>query len=109
MPGDSTINKVTYLYNSICKALDDGLEFKVVFFDISKAFDKVWHKGLVFKLRTAGIRGKLLAWFSDYLSNRLQRVIVPGGVSKLRHVKDRSASGIYIRTSFVSDLHQRYC
>ena len=87
MPGDSTINQVTYLYNSICKALDDGLEFRVVFFDISKAFDKVWHKGLVFKLRRAGIRGKLLAWFSDYLSNRLQRVIVPGGVSKLRHVK----------------------
>ena len=87
MPGDSTINQVTYLYSRICKTLDDGLEFRVVFFDISKAFDKVWHKGLVFKLRRADIRGKLLAWFSDYLSNRLQRVIVPGGVSQLRHVK----------------------
>ena len=63
MPGDSTINQITYLYNSICKALNDGLEFRVVFFDISKAFDKVWHKGLVLKLRRAGIRGKLLAWF----------------------------------------------
>ena len=63
------------------------MEFTVVFFDISKAFDKVWHKGLVFRLRRAGIRGKLLAWFSDYLSNRLQRVVEPGGVSKLRHVK----------------------
>ena len=41
----------------------------------------------MFKLRRAGIRAKLLAWFSDYLSNRLQRVIVPGGVSQIRHVK----------------------
>ena len=31
MPGNSTINQVTYLYNSTCKALDDGLEFRVVF------------------------------------------------------------------------------
>ena len=41
----------------------------------------------MFKLRRAGVRGKLLAWFSDYLSNHLQRVILSGGVSKLRHVK----------------------
>jgi len=39
----------------------------VVFFDISKAFDKVWHRGLIFKLEQAGIRGDLLLWFSDYL------------------------------------------
>ena len=41
MPGDSTVNQVTGLYNEICKALDDGLEFRAVFFDITKAFDKV--------------------------------------------------------------------
>ena len=51
MPGDSTVNQVTSLHNNICKALDNGLEFRVVFFDISKAFDKVLHKGLLFKLR----------------------------------------------------------
>ena len=41
MPGDSTVNQVTSLYNNICKALDNGLEFRVVFFDISKAFDSL--------------------------------------------------------------------
>ena len=87
MPGDSTVNQVTCLYNTICKALDDGLEFRAVFFDISKAFDKVWHKGLLFKMRRAGIRGKLLAWFCDYLLNRFQRVLIPGGISDLRHVQ----------------------
>ena len=87
MPGDSTVNQVTLPYNNICKALDDGLEFRAVFFDISKAFDKVWYKGLLFKLRRAGIRGKLLSWFSDYLSNRYQRVIIPGGISTLCHIQ----------------------
>ena len=87
MPGDSTVNQVSCLYNNICKALDDGLEFRAVFFDISKAFDKVWHKGLLFKLQRAGINGKLLSWFSNYLSNRYQRVVIPGGISSLCHVQ----------------------
>jgi hypothetical protein len=49
-----------------------------VFFDISKAFDKVWHKGLLLKLQGAGIQGPLLDWFSNYLSNRRQSVVLPG-------------------------------
>ena len=72
LPGDSTINQLIFLYNKIRKALDEGLEIRFIFFDISKAFDKVWHKGLIFKLKRAGIEGKLLEWFSDYLSNRCQ-------------------------------------
>ena len=87
MSGISTVNQVTGIYHEICKALDEGLEFRAVFFDISKAFDKVWHKGLLFKLNRAGIHGKLLSWFSNYLSNRLQRVILPGGDSSLCHVQ----------------------
>ena len=87
MPGDSTVNQETCVYNTMCKTLDDGLEFRAVFFDISKAFDTVSYKGLLFKMRRAGIRGKLLSWFSDYLSNHYQRVIIPGSISDLRHVQ----------------------
>ena len=93
MPGDSTVNQVTSIYNNICKVLDDCLEFRVVFFDISKALNKVWHKGLLFKLRRVGIGGKLLNWFSDYLSNRFQRVVLPGGVSSLCHVQAGVSQG----------------
>ena len=49
--GDSTINQLLFLTNEISKALDDGLEVRVVFFYISKAFDRVWHKGLLYKNR----------------------------------------------------------
>ena len=77
-PRDSTVNQLMYLYNNYCKALNEGKEIRVIFFDISKAFDRVWHRGLLTKLKSIGIHGTLLSWFSDYLSNRRQRVVLPG-------------------------------
>ena len=41
IPGDSTVNQLTYLYNAFSKALDFGKEVHVVFCDIRKAFDRV--------------------------------------------------------------------
>ena len=51
------------------------------FGDISKAFDRVWHQGLLHKLECAGITGNINNWLSSYLSNRLQRVVVKGEYS----------------------------
>ena len=45
---------------------------------MSKAFDKVWHDGLLFKLQRNGIEGQLLQLFKSYLSNRKQRVVING-------------------------------
>ena len=44
--------------------------------DISKAFDKVWHEGIIFKLKCNGISGNLLNFFENYLLNRHQRVVL---------------------------------
>ena len=74
MPGDSTVNQLTYLYNTICQALDQGKEVRAVFCDISKAFDSVWHVGLIHKLQAVGVFGSVLKWLKNYLSNRKQRV-----------------------------------
>ena len=81
IPGDSTVNQLTYLYNTFCQALDSGKEVRVVFCDISKAFDWVWHAGLLLKLEAAGVTGQVLEWFKSYLTNRKQRVVLPGAVS----------------------------
>ena len=67
VPGDSTVNQLTFLYNIICQALDAIREIRVVFCDISKAFDRVWHAGLLRKLEAAGVTGKLLNWFKYVL------------------------------------------
>ena len=79
--GDSTVNQLVDIYNSFCKALDEGKEVQAIFCDVSKAFDRVWHKGLLYKLQTIGLSGPLLVWFNDYLDNRRQSVVLPGAVS----------------------------
>ena len=82
VPGDSTVNQLVDIYNTFCKAFDESKEVRAIFCDISKAFDRVWHKGLLFKLRLVGISGTLLHWFANYLNNRKQRVVLPGATSR---------------------------
>ena len=75
LPRDSTINQLTFLYNTFCQALDAGKEVRAVFCDISKAFDRVWHSVLLYKLQAAGVKGDALNWFQSYLADRKQRVV----------------------------------
>ena len=84
-PDDSTVNQLIDIYNTICKALDEGKEVRAIFCDISIV--RVWHKGLLFKLKSAGVYGSLLTWFSDYLTDRKQRIVLPGANSPLTSVK----------------------
>ena len=77
-PGDSTVNQLLAITTEIYKAFETLNETRAVFLDISKAFDKVWHEGLLFKLKQNGINGKLLLMLSDFLANRKQRVVLNG-------------------------------
>ena len=51
LPGSSTITQLIEIYDQFCNAVNSGKEIRVVFLDISKAFDRVWHRGLLYKLR----------------------------------------------------------
>ena len=79
-PGDSATNQLIDFVNDIHRLLHkkDSLEVRAVFLDISKAFDKVWHDGLIFKLKQNGIEGITLTLLPSYLSNRKQRVALNG-------------------------------
>ena len=92
-PGDSTINQMTFLYDSFCEALDDGKEIRIVFCDISIAFDRVWHRGLLCKLKAAGVTSTALKWFQSYLSNRKQRVVLPWVLSDWKSIKAEVPQG----------------
>ena len=50
--GDSTTSQLIELVDEIHKFLDNSCGVRSVFLDISKAFDEVWHEGLIFKLST---------------------------------------------------------
>ena len=63
------------------KAFDKGGPVDVIFIDFAKAFDLVNHSVPLNKLYKYGIRGSLLDWCRDYLTNRRQRVVVKREVS----------------------------
>ena len=86
-PNDSTVNQLLSITSDFYKAVDQGKEVRVIFFDISKAFDKVWHKGLLHKLKNIGICGELLAWFRSYLNDRRQCVVINGSKSEIGEIK----------------------
>ena len=58
--------------------MNEGLQTDVLFLDFLKAFDKVDQTLLLHKLEHYGIRGQILLWITDFLSERQQQVIVEG-------------------------------
>ena len=81
IPGHSTVTHLVEMYHHLCEAVSAGKEVRIVFCDISRAFDRVWHEGLLFKLEKCGISNKLLAWLKNYLQDRYQRVVINGQMS----------------------------
>ena len=66
----------TNCYQLASKSFDNGIEVRSIFLDISKAFHKFWHEGLIFKLKQNSISGAILLFLSDFLSNRKQNVVL---------------------------------
>jgi hypothetical protein len=63
VPGCSTVHQLIEIFHKICISLDKKEFFCSVFCDISKAFDRVWHKGLTEKLKSYGLSEGLVAIF----------------------------------------------
>ena len=87
-PSDSCINQLLAITHEIFEAFDCNppLEVRSVFLDISKAFDKVWHEGLLYKLKSIGISGELYDLLENYFSGRLHRVILNDQTSSCRPI-----------------------
>ena len=91
-PDDSTANQLLYLLDEIHQAFDSTKSFEVrtVFLDISKAFDNVWHEGLISTLEQ---NGNLLKLFQKYLSDRKQRVVQNGSYSEYSSIESGVPQG----------------
>ena len=78
---DGTELQLTRLVHEISARRDGGQAVIACFFDLSKAFDRVWHEGLLAKLEHFGVAGPALSWLASYLSGRRQRVQVSDTMS----------------------------
>ena len=78
---DSSINQLLSITTEYMLRLIKGYKVRGVFLDISKAFDKVYHESLIFKLEQNEISRKLLRLIKDFLSDRKQRVVLNGQYS----------------------------
>ena len=77
-PGDSCEYQLLSVVHNIYATFDQNppLEVHSCFIDISKAFDKVWHEGLIYKMETMGFIGSILKLHQSFVSNRYERVTI---------------------------------
>ena len=78
--GDSCVNQLLSITYKIFHSFNanPSQEVRGVFLDISKAFDKVWHDGLIHKLKCNGGTGYVLKIIYSFLDNRYQRIVLNG-------------------------------
>ena len=82
-PSDSTVNQLISITHTIFKAFDCNppLDVRTMYLDISKEFDRVWHDGLIYKLKRCGVSGKLPSLIQSFLKNRKRRTVLNGQCS----------------------------
>ena len=87
---------------------DPPKDIRAVFLDISKAFDKIWLPGLIFKIKSFGISGDLLELIKNFLSNRFQRVVLNGQTSEWGKINagvpQGSILGLLFFLIYINDL-----
>ena len=95
-PGDSCTNQLISITHEIYQSFDDGFEVRGVFLDISKAFDKVWHNDLIYKLKQNGVASDLLDTLTNFLKERKQRVVLNGQYSTWTNVEVGAPQGLIL-------------
>ena len=81
LPNHSTVYQLLEIFHNICISREEKKHTGLVFCDVSKAFDRVWHRGLIYKLKHYGIGGKLLDLLENYISDRHQCVFINASLS----------------------------
>ena len=108
IPGDTCVLQLLHKIQEIHKSFNFNPpdDVRGVFLDISKAFGKVWHEGLILKLNTYGVEENLNMVFEKYLKIRKQRAILNGLSFFSKKNTDKGFTGISLGTSSVSHIYK---
>ena len=109
IPDDSCISQLLSITQEIHKSFDcdPPEDVRGVFLDISKAFDKVCHEGLIFKLKTYGVEGRLIMLLKNYLKNQNQRVVLNGLNSSWKKITSMCSTGSSVGTTSLPHVYKR--
>ena len=104
----STGELLAYAVHAWSSALESYGGSRVISLDISKAFDRVWHNGLLAKLPMFGLHHTLIKWMSSFLSDRSITIRVDGNLSNLHSINSGVPQGSVISPVlfilFINDL-----
>ena len=92
----STGDLLAYAVHTWSSALESYGESRVISLDIPKAFDPVWHKGLLAKLPMFGLHNNLIKWFASFLSNRSISIRIDGLLSEPHSINSGVPQGCVI-------------
>ena len=101
LTGHSTVYQLIDIYH-LCQGIDSKSYTCMMF------CDRVWHRGLLFKLKQNGINGRFLDWIKNYLSNKTQKVFIGSSMSNSKFTTAGVPQGSVLGPLFFSGIRKRY-
>ncbi|GFW25859.1 probable RNA-directed DNA polymerase from transposon X-element [Trichonephila clavipes] len=89
----STCHQLLRATNIIISGFNNHATTGGIFLDVEKAFDRLWHNGLIFKMINLNYPPYLIHTISDYLHNRTFQVKIQATISKIGHIQAGSPQG----------------
>lgn len=95
-----TMDHIVRLADSIYKTLEAKQYTVGIFIDLEKAYDLLWHEGLIFKLAKLGISGKMLRWIKDFLTDRSFKIKIGQKFSEIKIIQNGTPQGSVVSPLF---------
>lgn len=105
--GLSTVTQLLELVHDLSLGIDSRKQIDLILLDFSKAFDRVTHQKLIYKLKLTLGNGPIINWITDYLRDRLQFVEIDGQSSDTAQVISGVPQGCVLAPVLFFNIHQR--